>query len=147
MYQTSCPGGTLMLNKEQLLLWTPHVHLCTAEMKEGGDEAEGSAGLASKASVDKADKLIRLSEREQAEGRTGGQAGQRIVYDNAAIERLLDRCAARLWLCASPDLFWWFFVTFPSAMGSICNHVISIPTGGQQLVMHQEAHLSPVWPC
>ncbi|KAL0051035.1 hypothetical protein WJX82_000961 [Trebouxia sp. C0006] len=61
------------------------------EMKEGGDEAEGSAGLASKASVDKADKLIRLSEREQAEGRTGGQAGQRIVYDNAAIERLLDR--------------------------------------------------------
>ncbi|KAL0033469.1 hypothetical protein WJX77_010766 [Trebouxia sp. C0004] len=65
--------------------------VATTEMKEGGDEVEGGAGLASKASVDKADKLIRLSEREQAEGRTGGQAGQRIVYDNAAIERLLDR--------------------------------------------------------
>ncbi len=92
-------GCTVALNNEQLLLWMPHLHLCTAEMKEGGDEAEGSAGLGSKASVDKADKLIRLSEREQAEGRTGGQAGQRIVYDNAAIERLLDRCAAGLWLC------------------------------------------------
>lgn len=89
-------GGAVMLNKEQLLLWTPRLHLCTADLKEGGDEAEGSAGLANKAIADKADKLIRLSEREQAEGRTGGQAGQRIVYDNAAIERLLDRCAARL---------------------------------------------------
>lgn len=93
-------GCIVTLYKEQLLLWTCHLHLCTAEIKGAGDEAEGSAGLASKASVDKADKLIRLSEREQAEGRTGGQAGQRIVYDNAAIERLLDRCAARLWFCA-----------------------------------------------
>lgn len=47
-----------------------------------------------------AEKLIRLSEREQAEGRTGGQAGQRIVYDDAAIERLLDRCLP----CPSPAL-------------------------------------------
>lgn len=93
-------GGTVMLNKERLLLWISHLHLCTAEMKEGADEAGGGVGSASKASADKADKLIRLSEREQAEGRTGGQAGQRIVYDNAAIERLLDRCAAILWLCA-----------------------------------------------
>ena len=89
-----------------------HIHLCTADLTEGGDEAEGNAGLASKVSVDKADKLIRLSEREQAEGRTGGQAGQRIVYDNAAIERLLDRCKMRTCFCALPGLFWWLTVTF-----------------------------------
>ena len=58
--------------------------------------AAGGAGLANKTAADKADKLIRLSEREQAEGRTGGQAGQRIVYDDAAIERLLDRCACHV---------------------------------------------------
>ena len=59
----------------------------------GEDSVAGAAGgPANKAAAEKADKLIRLSEREQAEGRTGGQAGQRIVYDDAAIERLLDRC-------------------------------------------------------
>lgn len=48
----------------------------------------------SKKAVEKADKLTqRLSEREQAEGRMGGEAGQRIVYDQAAIDRLLDRSA------------------------------------------------------
>lgn len=57
-----------------------------------GAEAGSAAGPVNKAAAEKADKLIRLSEREQAEGRTGGQAGQRIVYDDAAIERLLDRC-------------------------------------------------------
>ena len=41
---------------------------------------------------------MRLSEREQAEGRTGGQAGHRIVYDDAAIERLLDRWATEQYL-------------------------------------------------
>lgn len=71
--------------------------LCLAAgTEEGNSEAAGGAGLASKSAADKADKLIRLSEREQAEGRTGGQAGQRIVYDDAAIERLLDRSACHL---------------------------------------------------
>lgn len=65
--------------------------------EDGTSEAGGAAELASKTTTDKADKLIRLSEREQAEGRTGGQAGQRIVYDDAAIERLLDRWVT--WSC------------------------------------------------
>lgn len=60
--------------------------------EEQGGEAGGAAGPVNKAAAEKADKLVRLSEREQAEGRTGGQAGQRIVYDDAAIDRLLDRC-------------------------------------------------------
>ena len=44
---------------------------------EGGD---GGPGMA------------RLAAREAAAGRLGGDAGRRIVYDDAAIERLLDRC-------------------------------------------------------
>lgn len=64
--------------------------MCAGE-GEGG-EAGSAAGPVNKSAAEKADKLIRLSEREQAEGRTGGQAGQRIVYDDAAIERLLNRC-------------------------------------------------------
>lgn len=67
---------------------------CVDEGKERG--ASSTAGPGSKAAAEKADKLIRLSEREQAEGRTGGQAGQRIVYDDAAIERLLERCRLSL---------------------------------------------------
>ena len=56
-------------------------------------DSTADAAAAGKSASDKAEKLIRLSEREQAEGRTGGQAGRRIVYDDAAIERLLDRSA------------------------------------------------------
>lgn len=57
-------------------------------------EGEQSAEAASRKAADKAEKLTqRLGEREQAEGRMGGEAGQRIVYDDAAIERLLDRSA------------------------------------------------------
>ena len=59
------------------------------------DEQSGEAG--SKKAAEKAEKLTqRLSEREQAQGRMGGEAGQRIVYDDAAIERLLDR-SAQFW--------------------------------------------------
>lgn len=61
-----------------------------------------SAEAASKKAAEKAEKLTqRLSEREQAEGRMGGEAGQRIVYDDAAIERLLDRSAASLACCSA----------------------------------------------
>lgn len=64
--------------------------MCAGAGENG--EAGSSGDPVNKAAAEKAEKLIRLSEREQAEGRTGGQAGQRIVYDDAAIERLLDRC-------------------------------------------------------
>ena len=59
--------------------------------QDNNSEAAAGAAAAGKSSSDKAEKIIRLSEREQAEGRTGGQAGKGIVYDDAAIERLLDR--------------------------------------------------------
>lgn len=64
--------------------------MCAGAGENG--EAGSSADPVNTAAAEKAEKLIRLSEREQAEGRTGGQAGQRIVYDDAAIARLLDRC-------------------------------------------------------
>lgn len=72
-----------------------HLQALKAKFKlvcAGENGGAGSTGdPVNKAAAEKAEKLIRLSEREQAEGRTGGQAGQRIVYDDAAIERLLDR--------------------------------------------------------
>lgn len=67
---------------------SPDQHSNVILAAEGGQSAEA----ANEKAADKAEKLTqRLSEREQAEGRMGGEAGQRIVYDEAAIERLLDR--------------------------------------------------------
>ncbi len=54
--------------------------------KEGG-EAEASAAAAEQLRL----KRRRVLEVEQEAGRMGGDTGRRIVYDEAAIEKLLDR--------------------------------------------------------
>ena len=88
-----CDCGMLLLHNHAIHAAPGVVSAGKEENGGQGPEAGSAAGPANKTAAEKADKLIRLSEREQAEGRTGGQAGQRIVYDDMAIERLLDRCA------------------------------------------------------
>ncbi|KAK9828698.1 hypothetical protein WJX72_001585 [[Myrmecia] bisecta] len=57
---------------------------------EGGAAATAVATQGAGGDAGKPNAVIRTAEREQQEGRTGGDA-RRIVYDDAAIERLLDR--------------------------------------------------------
>lgn len=49
-------------------------------------------------------KKQRVIDMEQHAGRTGGDSGRQIIYDDAAIEKLLDRCDCTSY-CISPLQF------------------------------------------
>ena len=70
--------------------------ICAEELKaaEESVQKEGGEGAASAAAAEQLRvKKRKVLEIEQEAGRMGGDKGRRIVYDDAAIEKLLDRWA------------------------------------------------------
>ena len=65
-------------------------------MEAAEKQREAAAAAGEQEAVKAADEQVKAKRNkviamEQAAGRTGGDTGRRIIYDDAAIDRLLDR--------------------------------------------------------